>query len=89
MGEGAAGGEAEYEEYDLFGEDSEGCAESKSVHSEEAPHTGPAPRVSMDYFYLSEQGAGRGRGARGMSTKELQNRLRYLGKSDRGGRPVL
>ena len=43
----------------------------------------------MDYFYLSEMGMSKKKGAQAMSTKELQKRLRDMGKSDRGTRPVL
>ena len=56
---------------------------------EERLHSGPVPRVSMDYFYLSERKTSQKTGANAMSTKELQNRLRDLGKSDRGSRPEL
>ena len=50
---------------------------------------GPAPRVSMDYFYLSNKEMTMRKGAQAMSTKELQSKLRELGKSTRGQRPVL
>ena len=43
----------------------------------------------MDYFYLSDPRASKGAGAKGMSTKELQKRLREMGRSERGSRPVL
>ena len=51
-----------------------------SVRSvEEELHPGPAPRICMDYFYTSSQGAeGRG-GASTLSTKELRERLRDMG----------
>ena len=48
---------------------------------DEAPVKGPVPRVCMDYFYVSSRKVGHA-----MSTKELQKRLRELGKSDRGQR---
>ena len=41
----------------------------------------------MGYFYLSDPRCSKGAGARGMSTKELHNSLRDMGKS--GSRPVL
>ena len=44
-------------------------------------HDGPMPRISMDYFYLSKRGPGRGVGGQAMSTKELQKKLKELGKS--------
>ena len=43
----------------------------------------------MDYFHLSDPRSNKGAGAKGMSTKELQKRLRELGRSERGPRPVL
>ena len=49
----------------------------------------PVPKVSMDYFYLSKQETSQKKGAKAMSTKELQKKLRDLGKSDRGSRPEL
>ena len=54
---------------------------------------GPVARVCMDYFYVSSR-PGRGKGApkveaQTMSTKELQKRLRNMGKSDKGQRSVL
>ena len=52
-------------------------------------HTGPVPRVSMDYFYLSKRETSQKQGAKAMTTKELQRKLRDLGKSDRGSRPEL
>ena len=51
--------------------------------------TGPEPRVSMDYFYLSNKEMSMRKGAQAMSTKELQTKLRELGKSVKGQRPVL
>ncbi len=42
------------------------------------------PRIIMDYFYLSSREAVTQVGAAGMSTKELQKRLRELGRSDKG-----
>ena len=56
---------------------------------EEKLHSGPVPRVSMDYFYLSKNETSEKKGAKAMSTKELQTKLRDLGKSDRGSRPEL
>ena len=46
------------------------------------------PRICMDYFYVSSGGTDK-RGAHGMSTKELQRRLKELGKSNEGQRNVL
>ena len=51
---------------------------------EEKLHSGPVPRVSMDYFYLSKKETSGKKGAKAMSTKELQRKLRDLGKSDKG-----
>ena len=45
--------------------------------------------MSMDYFYLSNTEMIMRKGAQAMSTKELQTKLRELGKSARGQRPVL
>ena len=56
---------------------------------EESLHSGPVPRVSMDYFYLSKKETSEKKGAKAMSTKELQRKLRDLGKSDKGSRPEL
>ena len=52
-------------------------------------HDGPVPRVSMGYFYLSKRGPGRGTGGQAMSSKELQKRLREIGKSFRSSRSEL
>ena len=38
---------------------------------EEKLHAGPAPRVSMDYFYLSKKETSQKKGAKVMSTNEL------------------
>ena len=66
-------------------EESPGCSGSEEEGlSHEILHDGPVPRISMDYFYLSKRGPGRGVGGQAMSTKELQKRLREIGKSDRG-----
>ena len=56
--------------------------------SEEVLHCGPVPRICMDYFYVSSGGTDK-REAHGMSTKELQRRLKELGKSNEGQRNVL
>ena len=56
---------------------------------EENLHSGPVPRVSMDYFYLSTKETSEKKGAKAMSTNELQRKLRDLGKSDRGSRQEL
>ena len=57
-------------------------ADSPGASAEEDdPVKGPVPRVCMDYFYVSSRKVGHA-----MSTKELQKRLRELGKSDRGQR---
>ena len=45
--------------------------------------------MSMDYFYLSKKETSEKKGAKAMSSKELQRKLRDLGKSDRGSRPEL
>ena len=70
-----------------------GDTEGRSTASGERPdgelHNGPVPRVSMDYFYLSNKEMTMRKGAQAMSTKELQTKLRELGKSVKGQRPVL
>ena len=43
----------------------------------------------MDYFYLSNRSPGDKKGVKSMSTRELQRRLREIGKSDRGSRQDL
>ena len=43
----------------------------------------------MDYFYLSKKETSENKGAKAMSTKGLQKKLRDLGKSHRGSRPDL
>ena len=62
---------------------------SDGPSAESAPQSGPVPRVCMDYFYVSSRPAGPTGGAQGMTTKELQKRLRELGKSTLGPRDVL
>ena len=52
--------------------------------ADDAPVKGPVPRVCMDYFYVSSRKVGHA-----MSTKELQRKLRDMGKSDQGQRGVL
>ena len=56
--------------------------------AEDVQPGGPVPRICMDYFYVSSGGTDK-RGAHGMSTKELQRRLKELGKSNEGQRNVL
>ena len=61
--------------------------------AEGASPVGPVARVCMDYLYVSSR-PGRGQraprvGAQEMSTKELQKKLRDMGKSDKGQRSVL
>ena len=74
---------------------SEGLGETSDVpgapsgpDAEDVPPGGPVPRICMDYFYVSSGGTDK-RGAHGMSTKELQRRLKELGKSNEGQRNVL
>ncbi len=43
----------------------------------------------MDYFYVSSRRKGKRGGANNMSTKELQKRLKDIGKSSQGQRSVL
>ena len=57
--------------------------------AEDAPLDSPVPRVCMDYFYVSGRPKGSHRGAKGMSTKELQKKLAEMGKSTTGQRNVL
>ena len=75
------------------GEPKCGDTEGHSTATGERPngqlHDGPVPRVSMDYFYLSNQEMSLRKGAQAMSTKELQNKLREMGKSIKGQRSVL
>ena len=55
----------------------------------EVLHTGPVPRMSMDYFYLSDRSQEEKKGGQALSTKELQRKLRDMGKSDKGSRQDL
>ena len=57
--------------------------------SEDELHTGPVPRICMDYFYLSNSCPGDRKGGQALSTKELQRQLRAMGKSDKGTRNEL
>ena len=63
--------------------------ETTGGEPDEVLHTGPVPRVSMDYFYLSDKGQEEKRGGQALSTKELQRKLRDMGKSDKGSRQDL
>ena len=54
---------------------------SDASPDEDDPVKGPVPRVCMDYFYVSSRKVGHA-----MSTKELQKRLREMGKCDQGQR---
>ena len=63
---------------------SEACDIASESQAEDAPVKGPVPRVCMDYFYVSSRKVGHA-----MSTKELQKKLREMGKSDQGQRGVL
>ena len=56
---------------------------------EENPHSGPVPRVSMDCFHLSDRSQVEKKGGQALSTKELQRKLRDMGKSDNGSRQDL
>ena len=59
--------------------------DSPGASSEEGePVKRPVPRVCMDYFYVSSRKVGHA-----MSTKELQKKLREMGKSDQGQRSAL
>ena len=57
--------------------------------SEDELHTGPVPRLCMDYFSLSNSCPGDRKGGQALSTKELQRQLRGMGKSDKGTRNEL
>ena len=57
--------------------------------SEDELHTGPVPRICMDYFYLSNNCPGDRKCGQALSTKELQRQLRRMGKSDKGTRNEL
>ncbi|MDA8582885.1 hypothetical protein N9L68_01605 [bacterium] len=72
----------------MFGGDSEDETSPTTVSFEEKLHTGPVPRVSMDYFHVPDPKSSKGAGAQCMSTKELQKRLREMGKSGLGSRLV-
>ena len=63
--------------------------ETAGGEPDEVLHTGPVPRVSMDYFYLSDKSQGEKKGGQALSTKELQRKLRDMGKSDKGSRQDL
>ena len=54
---------------------------SDGPSSEGAPSTEPVPRVCMGYFYVSSKYAGSIVGSQAMSTRELRNKLKELGKS--------
>ena len=70
------------------GEASEVPGAPSGPDAEDVQPGGPVPRICMDYFYVSSGGTDK-RGAHGMSTKELQMRLKELGKSNEGQRNVL
>ena len=53
--------------------------EEEEGSQEEELHMGRVPRVSMDYFYLSKRETSQKKGAKAMSTKELQRKLGDLG----------
>ena len=79
-------GEVDEEELEATGTPGRPVAEGTSSAE-------PVARVCMDYFYVSSR-PDRARGApkveaQTMSTKELQKRLRNMGKSDKGQRSVL
>lgn len=64
-GEGGEGlAEADSEEHDIFGGDSEDESSPTADASEEKLHKGPVPRVSMDYFYVSDPRSSKGAGAK-------------------------
>ena len=63
--------------------------ETAEGEPDEVLHTGPFPRVSMDYFYLSDKGQEEKKGGQALSTKELQRKLRDMCKSDKGSRQDL
>ena len=65
---------------DAPGSSSDGDSSGASPGDDD-PEKGPVPRVCMDYFYVSSRKVGHA-----MSTKELQKRLKELGKSDKGQR---
>ena len=67
------------------GDSAGGAGEALDASLEDdVPVKGPVPRVCMDYFYVSSRKTGHA-----LSTKELQRKLRELGKSDKGSRGVL
>ena len=52
--------------------------------SEDELHTGPVPRICMDYFYLPNSCPGVRKGGQVLSTKELQRQFRGMGKTNMG-----
>ena len=63
--------------------------ETAGGEPDEVLHTGPVPRVSMDYFYLFDRSQEEKKGGQALSTKELQRKLREMGNSDKGSRQDL
>ena len=57
--------------------------------SDGEPGSSPVPKVSMDYFYISNRVKGSRPGPSALSTKELKKRLAQMGKSTHGARHVL
>ena len=82
-------GEAEEEEESPECGDTEGSGTASGAEPDGQLHEGPVPRVSMDYLYLSKRGPGGGTGGQALSTKELQKKLKELGKSPKGSRSEL
>ena len=82
-------GEAEEEEEGPECGDTEGSGTASGAEPDGQLHDGPVPRVSMDYFYLSKRGPGGGTGGQALSTKELQKKLKEIGKSSKGSRSEL
>ena len=74
--------------YEEHSEASEGAGTPSGPAPEDAPYCGPVPRICMDYFYVSSGGASKA-GAKGLTTKEFQKRLKELGQSTEGQRNVL
>ena len=62
---------------------------SDGPSAEGAPSTKPVPRVRMGDFYVSSKSVGPSVGSQAMSTRELQNKLKELGKWTLGPRNVL
>ena len=69
--------------------EADGTAAGPSAEDASKAISGPVPRVSMDFFYVSSRQGETRKGVQGMSTKELKKRLKEMGKSAEGARNEL